>query len=42
MTKSFDTPEGRVLFIADPDGNTIEFEGRKAADAEITRSRPGP
>jgi lactoylglutathione lyase len=36
LTKSFDTPHGRVLFIADPDGNTIEFEGRKSADAEIT------
>jgi lactoylglutathione lyase len=36
LTKIFDTPHGRTLFIADPDGNTIEFEGRKAADAEIT------
>jgi lactoylglutathione lyase len=36
LTKSFDTPHGRVLFIADPDGNTIEFEGRRAANAEIT------
>jgi lactoylglutathione lyase len=36
LTKSFDTPGGRVLFIADPDGNTIEFESRKAANAEIT------
>jgi lactoylglutathione lyase len=36
LTKSFDTPHGRTLFITDPDGTTIEFEGRKAADAEIT------
>jgi lactoylglutathione lyase len=35
LTKSFDTPQGRTLFIADPDGNTIEFEGRQAANAEI-------
>jgi catechol 2,3-dioxygenase-like lactoylglutathione lyase family enzyme len=35
LTKIFDTPHGRTLFIADPDGNTIEFEGRRAAVAEI-------
>jgi catechol 2,3-dioxygenase-like lactoylglutathione lyase family enzyme len=35
LSKSFDTPEGRVLFISDPDGNAIEFKGRTAADVEV-------
>jgi lactoylglutathione lyase len=34
LDRAFETPEGRVLFVLDPDGNTIEFKGPEATELE--------
>jgi catechol 2,3-dioxygenase-like lactoylglutathione lyase family enzyme len=35
LSRELHTPEGRLIYVEDPDGNTIEFSGRDGAASQL-------